>query len=192
MIVLDASAALSALINDGVARETITTEQLHAPHLIDAEVASGLRQQVAQGAVVGRDARAMLAAWQAVGIRRYGSVAMLGRIWELRENVLAYDATYVAAHGRPSAEPRPGDSLSGHDRTRVSVLAFTRGRPGVPGHAAPHGCREDRVRRLRRRCATSAAQLLLAPPLRHDLAEPSPQRSHQRSPGTLRGNCEIG
>ena len=46
MIVLDASAALASLLNAGPARSTIATEQLHAPHLIDAEVANGLRRPV--------------------------------------------------------------------------------------------------------------------------------------------------
>lgn len=46
MIVVDASAALSAMLNDVVARHTLATEQLHAPHLIDSEVATGLRRAV--------------------------------------------------------------------------------------------------------------------------------------------------
>ena len=47
MIVVDASAALSALLNDGPARRALGSEQIHAPHLIDPEVASGLRKEVA-------------------------------------------------------------------------------------------------------------------------------------------------
>ncbi len=46
MIVVDASAALAALLNDGPARRALAAEQLHAPHLIDSEVASGLRREV--------------------------------------------------------------------------------------------------------------------------------------------------
>jgi hypothetical protein len=44
MIVADASAALSALLNAGPARRVLGTDQLHVPHLIDAEVANGLRR----------------------------------------------------------------------------------------------------------------------------------------------------
>ena len=51
MIVLDASEALSALLNAGPAREALVSGQL-APHLVDAEVASGLRRQVASGRFV--------------------------------------------------------------------------------------------------------------------------------------------
>ncbi len=44
---IDASAALSGLLNDGVAREMLGIDQVHAPHLIISEVASGLGRQVA-------------------------------------------------------------------------------------------------------------------------------------------------
>jgi predicted nucleic acid-binding protein len=96
VIVLDASAALSGLINDGIARSTMAAEPMHAPHLIDAEVANGLRRQVAGGGVALARADAMLTVWQALGLSRYPTVAMLGRVWELRENLSAYDAAYVA------------------------------------------------------------------------------------------------
>ena len=42
MIVVDASAAVAALLNDGQARQVLGAERLHAPHLIDAEIASAL------------------------------------------------------------------------------------------------------------------------------------------------------
>ena len=31
-----------------------------------------------------------------MGVDRMGAVGLLGRIWELRDNLTAYDATYVA------------------------------------------------------------------------------------------------
>jgi len=34
--------------------------------------------------------------WQRLGVTRYPAFAMLERVWELRDNVSAYDATYVA------------------------------------------------------------------------------------------------
>lgn len=43
MIVIAASATLTALFNDGPARQVLAAEQLHAPHLVDSEVASRLR-----------------------------------------------------------------------------------------------------------------------------------------------------
>ena len=46
MIVLDASAALSAMFNDGPARRAVATENVQVPHLIDSEVSSGIRRRV--------------------------------------------------------------------------------------------------------------------------------------------------
>lgn len=96
MIVVDASAALAALLNDGPARHTLTGEQLHAPHQIDPEVASGLRRRVAARQLDGAAGWAALDTWRRLGITRYSAVGLLDRVWELRDNVSAYDATYVA------------------------------------------------------------------------------------------------
>jgi predicted nucleic acid-binding protein len=96
MIVLDASAAISALMNAGAARQTIAREQLHAPHLIDIEVASGLRRQAASATSTPAEAWSMLSVWRDLGVTRYPVFAMLDRVWELRENLSAYDASYVA------------------------------------------------------------------------------------------------
>lgn len=96
MIVVDASAALSAVLNDGPARSLLSEERLHVPHLIDAEVANGLRRQVAAGALDGSAGWAALDAWRRLGATRYPVLAMLDRVWQLRSNLSAYDATYVA------------------------------------------------------------------------------------------------
>lgn len=96
MIVVDASAALAALLNAGAARRALADEQLHVPHLVDSEVASGLRRRVAAGEVRVEDAEAALRSWQRLGVTRYPVVGLLSRVWELRENVSAYDASYVA------------------------------------------------------------------------------------------------
>lgn len=96
MIVVDASAALSALLNAGLARRALASEQLHAPHLIDSEVASGLRRRVA-AQQLGADAGwAALDAMRRLGMTRYPVFALLDRVWELRDNLSAYDASYVA------------------------------------------------------------------------------------------------
>lgn len=96
MIVVDASAALSALLNAGPARELLATEALHAPHLIDSEVASGLRRRVAARAVSPDAGWTALGTWSRLGITRYPVFSVLGRVWELRDNLSAYDACYVA------------------------------------------------------------------------------------------------
>lgn len=96
MIVLDASAALCALLNAGAARDALGSEQLHVPHLIDSEIASGLRRRVAAGALAAEAGWTLLDTWRRLGMTRYPVFSILERIWELRENVSAYDASYVA------------------------------------------------------------------------------------------------
>lgn len=45
MIVPDASAVVAALLHAGPARRLLAEEDLHAPHLLDAEVLSVLRSR---------------------------------------------------------------------------------------------------------------------------------------------------
>jgi len=96
VIVLDASAAVAALVNDGPARRLVGNDQLHAPHLVDAEVTSGLRRLAAAGTISVPDASSALRTWQRLGVIRYPLLGLLDRTWELRDSVSTYDATYVA------------------------------------------------------------------------------------------------
>ena len=96
MIVLDASAAVLALVHDGDARRLLATRTVAVPHLADPEVTHALRAQVICGQVGADDARFALGRWGRLGVRRFGAIGLLPRIWELRENLTAYDATYVA------------------------------------------------------------------------------------------------
>lgn len=96
MIVVDASAALSALLNDGPARRAMTGDQLHAPHLIDSEVASGLRRLVTTGVIDADAGWLTLDTWRRLGLTRYAVQPLLERVWGLRDNLTAYDAGYVA------------------------------------------------------------------------------------------------
>jgi predicted nucleic acid-binding protein len=96
MIVVDASAALAALLNDGPARQLIAAERLHTPHLIDAEIASGLRRQVQRKQLSAADGWNALRTWRRLAVTRYPVYGLFERIWELRENISAYDASYVA------------------------------------------------------------------------------------------------
>lgn len=96
MIVLDASAAPAALYNDGPARRALSNERLHAPHLIDSEVASGLRRRGVAGRVTQADGYAALIVWRRLAFTRYTAHPLLDRVWELRHHPSAYDAGYVA------------------------------------------------------------------------------------------------
>ena len=101
MIVVDASAALEVLLRTPAAaavegRLFDPDETLHAPHLIDVEVAQVLRRYAATGQIDPERCRAALADLADFSLRRYPHDFLLPRIWELRDNLTAYDAAYVA------------------------------------------------------------------------------------------------
>jgi predicted nucleic acid-binding protein len=96
MIVIDASAALTGLLNDGPGRRLLSTDYLHAPHLVDVEIASGLRRRVLAQQVSVEDGWSALDTWRRLAVTRYAVHTLLDRVWDLRDNVSAYDASYVA------------------------------------------------------------------------------------------------
>lgn len=96
MIVVDASAAVSALLNDGQARRTLGEEQVHVPHLIDSAVASALRRRVLAGQIGERVGWTALDTWRRLAATRYPMHGLLERVWQMRSNLSAYDAGYVA------------------------------------------------------------------------------------------------
>lgn len=96
MIVIDASALIAGLTGGGPAREAMAADDLHAPHLAAVEVASGLRRLVASGDVDEAMGPPVLEILAQFGITWYPMVPHLARIWELRHNLSAFDATYVA------------------------------------------------------------------------------------------------
>lgn len=101
MIVLDASALVAYLLDLEPGASAVASrveepfETLHAPQLLDLEVLQALRRYAA-GEVsperAGRAARAL----DDVRVARYPHMPLLHRIWELRANVSAYDAAYLA------------------------------------------------------------------------------------------------
>ena len=96
MIVLDASAVVSGLLNAAEARAALADESVHVPHLVDSEVAHALRRLVINGALGPDDGWATLDTWRRLGVARHPVTNLLDRIWELRENVSASDASYLA------------------------------------------------------------------------------------------------
>lgn len=102
MIVLDASVAVAVLLNvgseSGRVRERISRpgETLHVPHLFEIEVLHALRRHSLNGALPATRARLALNRLRETRLIRYPHAPLLGRIWDLRENVTAYDAAYVA------------------------------------------------------------------------------------------------
>ncbi|MGH4016737.1 MAG: type II toxin-antitoxin system VapC family toxin [Pseudonocardiaceae bacterium] len=99
-IVVDASIVVRLLVNrptDDVLRQRFAAPRaVHAPQLIDAEVASAVRGLLLGGKISLPRATEMLADFAALRITRYPMRPHLGRIIELRNNLTAYDALYVA------------------------------------------------------------------------------------------------
>jgi predicted nucleic acid-binding protein len=101
MIVVDASAVLEALLRTPTAqvverRMFDTRRTLHAPHLLDVEIAQVLRRYATAGEIDRDRGAAALADLADLPLRRYPHDFLLPRVWELRNSLTAYDAVYVA------------------------------------------------------------------------------------------------
>lgn len=102
----------------GPIRETLRIPgiDLHVPALCDVEVTSGLRRATLQKRLSATRARDALDDYRDLPLLRHGHVALLGRIFELRANFSAYDATYVAL-----AESLGAELLTADERLVRSV-----------------------------------------------------------------------
>ncbi len=101
MIVLDASAAIEWLLQSPAGikideRIFAPSESLHAPHLLDIEVAQVLRRYVREGTIGAERGRAALDDLGDLPLERYPHDFLMPRVWELRATLTAYDAVYVA------------------------------------------------------------------------------------------------
>jgi predicted nucleic acid-binding protein len=101
VIVTDASAVLELVLRTRrypeLARRILDPEEsLHAPHLVDLEVAQVLRRYWLTGELTARRAEEALADLRDLQLERHPHEPLLARVWELRHNLTAYDAVYVA------------------------------------------------------------------------------------------------
>jgi predicted nucleic acid-binding protein len=100
VIVLDASAAVDWLVQTAAAQRIESrifsrNQSLHAPELLDLEVAQVLRRLVREGALSASRAEGAIQDLLDLRITRYPHFVLLPRIWQLRHNLSAYDAAYV-------------------------------------------------------------------------------------------------
>lgn len=101
MIVLDASAAIEWLLQSpaGVRidkRIFAPSQSLHAPHLLDVEVAQVLRRYVREKTISEQRGEDALEDLGDLPLNRYPHDLLLPRVWELRATLTAYGAVYVA------------------------------------------------------------------------------------------------
>ncbi|GIL01059.1 MAG: ribonuclease VapC1 [Alphaproteobacteria bacterium] len=101
MLVLDASVLVELLLRTRAAgqlerRLFLTPSTLHGPHLVDLEVAQTIRRYALAGELDAERGRLALADLADFPMRRHAHELLLERIWQLRNNLTAYDAVYVA------------------------------------------------------------------------------------------------
>jgi predicted nucleic acid-binding protein len=71
-------------------------EELIVPHLIDSEVTNVLRRLVFRGVLTEEQATSALDGFTRLTLSRFPADWLRPRMWALRHNLSAYDATYVA------------------------------------------------------------------------------------------------
>ena len=100
MVVVDASAAVALLVDAGPdgrwAERVLAREQLAAPHHMPVEVANILRRAAARGEISADAAALAHADLVALPVELFPYEPFASRVWELRGNLTAYDAWYVA------------------------------------------------------------------------------------------------
>lgn len=72
------------------------SERLHAPHLLDIEIAQALRRLVQLKQITPHRAEQALEDFSQFAIERHIHQSLLPRIWQLRDSLTAYDGAYVA------------------------------------------------------------------------------------------------
>lgn len=132
MLVVDASALAEYLVGSPRGRRaaehmSIHFGDLHVPHLAIAEVASVLRSWVARDEITEQRARGALEDLAVFPAMRYESEPLLPRVWQLRHNLSAYDAHYVALAEALGGPLLTGDAriprASGHDAAVILLDA---------------------------------------------------------------------
>lgn len=123
MIVLDASAAVDWLLQTSSGQQIekriySRNDSIHAPHLLDVEVAQVLRRLVREAVISAQRAEEAVEDLADLRVTRYPHFVFLSRVWQLRHNLSAYDAAYVAL----------AESLSATLITRDVRLASASGR----------------------------------------------------------------
>lgn len=95
MRVIDAGVAVE-LVAGALEPDRLGDEDLAAPHLLDSEVTDALRRLVLHGHLTDEQGSAALEGFTRLALIRYPADWLRARMWALRHNLSAYDATYVA------------------------------------------------------------------------------------------------
>lgn len=100
VLVIDTSAILEALAardpTRGLVEHLAADGDFHAPHLIDVEILHALRRMVMREEISEDRATDVRSDFADTAIVRYPHLPLGDRMWELRHNLSAYDAAFVA------------------------------------------------------------------------------------------------
>ena len=101
MIVCDASVIVEILLRTPAASQIeerlfAQGEDIHAPALLDVEVAQVLRRYERTGELSAVRGTILIDLLARLPVTRHAHEALLSRIWTLRANMTAYDAAYIA------------------------------------------------------------------------------------------------
>jgi predicted nucleic acid-binding protein len=100
MLVVDTSAILDAIAAyesaPGLIARLAADGDLHAPHVIDVEILHALRGMLMREEITPERAADARTDFAETVLLRYPHEPLSDRIWELRHNLSAYDAAFVA------------------------------------------------------------------------------------------------
>lgn len=118
MIVVDASVLANVIGDDGVDGQRARSEvrsagELAAPDLVDVETVAVLRKRWIAGAISDDRFAEAIDDLEAIELERYPTLPLMRRSFELRSNVTAYDATYIALAEVLGCELLTGDTRLG-------------------------------------------------------------------------------
>jgi predicted nucleic acid-binding protein len=107
-VVVDASVVVAALIDSGPLGEwaegVLTSDTVLAPHLMPAEVSNILRRAGVAGDIPADAATLAHVDLGDLAAELFAYEPLAQRIWDLRHNLTAYDAWYVALAEQVGAE----------------------------------------------------------------------------------------
>lgn len=135
MLVVDTSAVVEALAGRSPApaliERLVTDGDLHAPHLIDVELLHVLRRLVGAGHLASDRAEDARSDFAELRITRYGHEPLADRMWQLRDNLTAYDAAFISLAESLGVPLMTCDArLAGAPGTHAVIEVFAAGARG--------------------------------------------------------------
>lgn len=103
-------------------------QTLHAPHLIDLEIAQVLRRYVRSASISAERGTEALNDFLDLPLTRYPHFVLLTRVWQMRHNLTAYDAAYLALAEALDAPLITRDRALAATGSRVQVKVIEAGR----------------------------------------------------------------